>query len=180
MIRWAVLALTLAGVAAVLFLDVASWPGWAAGVVLATAVAAGAWASVRVARNLRAPLAARRWRLTPEGRIVVILSLGIAAAASNTGLNLLYILDGLLLALVLVSIFASRTPVRGLAVARRAQLRVEALRTFEVEVTVLNRKRFSSSHALIVEELGGEALDPELPARLAFPRVAAGALTPGR
>ena len=124
-----------------------------------------------VARLLR-----RRARLTHEGRVVVLLSFGIAAAALNTGLNVLYLVVGALAGLLAVSVFASGRTVRGLAVRRRAPARVEAGQRFELEVDVRNEKPIAASYALVVEEVGSEALDGDLPCRVAFPVVAPGAI----
>ena len=58
----------------------------------------GFWARLR--RRLRPP---RRLRFTREGRIIVLLSVGVGFAAINTGNNLLYLLLGWALSFIIAS-----------------------------------------------------------------------------
>ena len=58
------------------------------------------WARLR--RRLRPP---RRLSFTREGKIIVILSVGVGFAAINTGNNLLYLLLGWLLSFIVASRF---------------------------------------------------------------------------
>src|SRR5581483_3627575 len=77
----------------------------------------------------------KRARFTVEGRIAGVFAVGFLAAALNTGTNLLYFLFSALLALILVSIFASSVVFRGLYVRRRVPARVRAGEPFEADIT---------------------------------------------
>ena len=58
-------------------------------------------------RKLRPP---RRLRFTREGRVIVILSIGVGFAAINTGNNLLYLLLGWLLSCSPWPLYAAHLP----------------------------------------------------------------------
>src|SRR3954453_11132750 len=72
-----------------------------------------AWARLR--RRFRPP---RRLGFTREGRIIVVLSVGVGFAAINTGNNLLYLLLGWLLSFIIASGILSETTLKSLRVAR--------------------------------------------------------------
>src|SRR5262245_1763645 len=67
-------------------------------------------------RRLRPP---RRLSFTREGRIIVILSVGVGFAAINTGNNLLYLLLGWLLSFIIASGILSELTLKRLTVERR-------------------------------------------------------------
>ena len=69
-----------------------------------------------VRRRLRPP---RRLSFTREGRLLVLVAIGVGFAAINTGNNLLYLLLGWLLSFILASGFLSEATMRGLRVRRR-------------------------------------------------------------
>ena len=110
----------------------------------------GFWARLR--RRLRPP---RRLRFTREGRIVVLLSVGIGFAAINTGNNLLYLLLGWLLSFIIASGVLSEMTLKKLSVERRPPGRVFANEPFLMEVVIENTKPNRASFSIEVEDLVG-------------------------
>src|ERR1041384_4290983 len=86
----------------------------------------GGWEGPRLPwwRRLRPP---RRLSFTREGRIIVILSVGVGFAAINTGNNLLYLLLGWLLSFIIASGILSEMTLKRLTVERRPPPRVSRL-----------------------------------------------------
>ena len=78
--------------------------------------------SPRWRRRLRPP---RRLKFTREGKFFVGITLGVGFAAINTANNLLYLLLGMLLALIVVSGIMSELSLRDLTVVRRLPLRAQ-------------------------------------------------------
>jgi uncharacterized protein (DUF58 family) len=101
-------------------------------------------------RKFRAP---RRLKFTREGKFFVGITLGVGFAAINTGNNLLYLLLGMLLALIIVSGLMSEMSLRDLSVVRRLPLRAQVGRPHLVEIEVFNHKRKVPSYAIEVEDL---------------------------
>jgi uncharacterized protein (DUF58 family) len=101
-------------------------------------------------RQLRPP---RRLKFTREGKFFVGITLGVGFAAINTANNLLYLLLGLLLALIVVSGVMSELSLRDLTVVRRLPLRAQVGRAHLVEIEVYNHKRQVPSYAIEVEDL---------------------------
>ncbi|MGH7439979.1 MAG: DUF58 domain-containing protein [Polyangiaceae bacterium] len=101
-------------------------------------------------RKLKAP---RRLKFTREGKFFVGITLGVGFAAINTANNLLYLLLGLLLALIVVSGVMSELSLRHLTVVRRLPLRAQVGRAHLVEIEVYNHKRRVPSYAIEVEDL---------------------------
>ncbi len=106
------------------------------------------WAAVL--ERVRAP---RRLRFTREGKFFVGITLGVGFAAINTANNLLYLLLGMLLALIVVSGVMSELSLRHLTVVRRLPLRAQVGRAHLVEIEVFNRKARIPSYAIEVEDL---------------------------
>jgi uncharacterized protein (DUF58 family) len=106
----------------------------------------------RIRRRLRPP---RRLSFTREGRIIVILSVGIGFAAINTGNNLLYLLLGWLLSFIIASGILSEQTLRNLLVERRPPPRVYANEPFLMEVVIKNGKPKRASYSIEVEDLVG-------------------------
>ncbi len=96
---------------------------------------------------------ARRLKFTREGKFFVGITLGVGFAAVNTGNNLLYLLLGMLLALIIVSGLMSELSLRDLTVVRRLPLRAQVGRPHLVEIEVFNHKRRVPSYAIEVEDL---------------------------
>jgi uncharacterized protein (DUF58 family) len=101
----------------------------------------------------RAAKAPRRLKFTREGKFFVGITLGVGVAAINTGNNLLYLLLGMLLALIVVSGLMSELSLRDLTVVRRLPLRAQVERAHLVEIEVFNHKARTPSYAIEVEDL---------------------------
>jgi uncharacterized protein (DUF58 family) len=95
----------------------------------------------------------RRLKFTREGKFFVGITLGVGFAAINTANNLLYLLLGLLLALIVVSGIMSELSLRDLTVVRRLPLRAQVGRPHLVEIEVYNHKLRIPSYAIEVEDL---------------------------
>ena len=110
----------------------------------------GLWARLR--RRLRPP---RRLSFTREGRLIVIMSVGVGFAAINTGNNLLYLLLGWLLSFIIASGILSEMTLKRLKVERRPPPRVFAGEPFLMEVVIQNAKENRASFSIEVEDLVG-------------------------
>ncbi len=104
----------------------------------------------RLLERLRPP---RKLRFTREGKYFVLITFGVGVAAINTGNNLLYLVLGMLLALIIVSGVMSEFSLRNLTVTRRLPSRAQAGRSHLVEIEVFNRKHKFPSYAIEVEDL---------------------------
>src|SRR5271170_1829439 len=114
----------------------------------ATRAVEGRFAAWR--RRLQPP---RRLKFTREGKFFVGITLGVGFAAINTANNLLYLLLGMLLALIVVSGLMSELSLRELSVVRRLPLRAQVGRPHLVEIEVFNHKMRVPSYAIEVEDL---------------------------
>jgi len=114
-------------------------------------------APTRRGKGLRARLkkwrAPRRLKVTREGRYFLGITFGVGLAAINTGNNLLYLLLGVLLALILVSGIMSELALRSLSVRRRLPTRAQVGRPHLVEIEVHNKKKRLPSYAIEVEDI---------------------------
>jgi uncharacterized protein (DUF58 family) len=108
----------------------------------------------RLRRRLRPP---RRLRFTREGRILVLLAVGVGFAAINTGNNLLYLLLGWLLSFIIASGILSELTLKRLVVTRRPPPRVRANEPFLMEVAIENKKLHRASYSIEVEVLIDDA-----------------------
>jgi len=104
-------------------------------------------------RRFRSP---RRLSFTREGRIIVILAVGVGFAAINTGNNLLYLLLGWLLSFIIASGILSEMTLKRLVVERRPPPRVFAGEPFLMEVVIKNEKLKRASFSIEVEDLVGK------------------------
>jgi uncharacterized protein (DUF58 family) len=95
----------------------------------------------------------RKLRVTREGKYFIGITFGVGFAAINTGNNLLYLLLGMLLALIVVSSVMSELSLRRLTVVRRLPPRAQVGRPHLVEVEVHNHKRKIPSYAIEIEDL---------------------------
>ncbi|HEY5952139.1 MAG TPA: DUF58 domain-containing protein [Kofleriaceae bacterium] len=107
----------------------------------------------RLRRRFRPP---RRLSFTREGKIIVIMSVGVGFAAINTGNNLLYLLLGWLLSFIIASGILSELTLRALTVDRRPPPRVFAGEPFLMEVVIKNGKPNRASYSIEVEDLQGK------------------------
>src|SRR5437868_9226694 len=96
---------------------------------------------------------ARKLKFTREGKFFVGITLGVGFAAINTGNNLLYLLLGMLLALIIVSGLMSELSLRDLTVVRRLPMRAQVGRPHLVEIEVFNHKGRVPSYAIEIEDL---------------------------
>lgn len=123
-------------------------------------------------RRLRPP---RRLRVTPEGKWFLLITLGVGAAAINTGNNLLYIALSMNLSLILVSGFFSEWCIRRTSVQVRHASEAFACRESFLAVTCSAAgKSFPSLSLSVSLPIGGTALSvrfPEIPAGGAATRV---------
>jgi uncharacterized protein (DUF58 family) len=108
------------------------------------------WAWIARWRAMKPP---RKLKFTREGKFFVGITLGVGFAAINTGNNLLYLLLGMLLALIVVSGLMSELSLRDLTVVRRLPLRAQVGRAHLVEIEVFNHKGRTPSYAIEVEDL---------------------------
>ena len=109
-----------------------------------------------IARAWRAVLSARparRLKFTREGKFFVGITVGAGFAALNTANNMLYLLLGLLLALIIVSGVLSELSLRGLSVTRRLPRRAQVGVPHLVEIEVFNHKKRTPSYAIEIEDL---------------------------
>ena len=95
----------------------------------------------------------RRLKFTREGKFYVGITRGVGFAAINTANNLLYLLLGMLLALIVVSSIMSELSLRALTVMRRLPGRAQVGRPHLVEIEVFNHKSKVPSYAIEVEDL---------------------------
>jgi uncharacterized protein (DUF58 family) len=108
----------------------------------------GAWDRIR--RAFRPP---RKLKITREGKFFILLTLSVGLAAVNTGNNRLYLLLGMLLALIVVSSIMSELSLRNLSVVRRLPARAQVGRPHLVEIEVHNHKKRIPSYAIEIEDL---------------------------
>lgn len=102
--------------------------------------------------RLRASGTTRGLRFTREGRIFVLVTLGVGAAAVNSGNNLLYLVLGLMLSLILVSGVLSDLVLAGIEGARVLPARAFAGGPALVEIVLHNDKARLPSFSLEVED----------------------------
>jgi len=107
----------------------------------------------RLRRRLRPP---RRLTITRDGRLFVLVAIGVGFGAINTGNNLLYLLLGWALSFIIASGVLSERNLRGLAVRRRPPPRVFAGQPFLMEIAVENAKPRRASYSIEIEDLLGD------------------------
>lgn len=95
----------------------------------------------------------RRLKVTREGKYFIGITFGVGFAAINTGNNPLYLLLGMLLALIVVSSVMSELSLRDLTVVRKLPPRAQVGRPHVVEIEVHNHKRRTPSYAIEIEDL---------------------------
>lgn len=96
----------------------------------------------------------------PRGALVfLLLFAAIAMAGFNSGNNLLYLISGVMLGAVLISIVAGRINLSGIAAERRLPKYAFAERPFRAAVEVTNAKRFIGSFGIGMEEVAAGAAD---------------------
>jgi uncharacterized protein (DUF58 family) len=126
----------------------------------------GFWARLR--RRFRPP---RRLSFTREGRIIVILAVGVGFAAINTGNNLLYLLLGWLCSFIVASGVLSEMTLKKLVVERRPPPQIYAGEPFLMEVVIKNGKPNRASYSIEVEDLQGAVKKTPLDKRCYFLKI---------
>lgn len=101
----------------------------------------------------RRRLSNRGLRFTREGRFFVLVTLGVGAAAVNTGNNLLYLVLGLMLSLILVSGVLSDLVLLRVEGLRHLPARAFAGTPMLVELVLRNEKGRLPSFSLEVEDV---------------------------
>ncbi len=104
----------------------------------------------------------RRVRFTNEGRVFVVLALGITVGAVNTGNNLLYLLLGTMIALLVLSALLAEVALRGVEIWRRPPAEIIAGRETFIGLGVRNHKTHLPTVGIAVREHFGHkrTLDP--------------------
>lgn len=95
----------------------------------------------------------RRLRFTREGKYFVGITLGVGFAAINTGNNLLYLILGMLLAIILCSGILSEFTLRRIRVARSIPQTLFAGQPVLMGMVLTNYKRFFPSFSVEIEDL---------------------------
>lgn len=99
-------------------------------------------------------------QLTREGKFFVGISLGVGFAAIKTGNNLLFLVFGLLVSLLVISVILSEVTLRGLNVSRLVPQHVFANRSFLIKIKLQNQKlRFPSFSIEVEDILESERID---------------------
>jgi uncharacterized protein (DUF58 family) len=106
--------------------------------------------STKLRRWFRPP---RRFRLTREGKWFIGATLVLGFAAVNGGINLLFLIFGMLLCLLLANGVLSEACLRGLVVTRRLPAAIHAGTPFLVGVAVRNPKKRVPAFSLEVEDM---------------------------
>jgi uncharacterized protein (DUF58 family) len=111
----------------------------------------------RKRKKLKRRLLPRGLKFTREGKVYVLVTLGVGFAAVNTGNNLLFLVLGMMLGLIILSGILSEVTLRRISVRRTLPARAEAGATFPVELALRNRKRFSASFSVeLRDEIDGQ------------------------
>ena len=95
--------------------------------------------------------------MTREALVFLALLASIAMAGFNSGNNLLYLLSGVMLGALILSLVVGRRNLSGIRATRRLPKHAFARRPFTAPIEVTNSKRFSRSFGICVE--GGNAED---------------------
>jgi len=104
----------------------------------------------RLKRWFRPP---RRFRLTREGKWFIGATLVLGFAAVNGGINLLFLIFGMLLCLLLANGVLSEACLRRLVVTRRLPTAIHAGTPFLVGVAVRNAKKRIPAFSLEIEDM---------------------------
>ena len=104
----------------------------------------------RLRRWFRPP---RRFRLTREGKWFIGATLVLGFAAVNGGINLLFLIFGMLLCLLLANGILSEACLRRLVVTRRLPAAIHAGTPFLVGIAVRNAKKRIPTFSLEIEDM---------------------------
>ncbi len=129
------------------------------------------WRSAR--RQLRPP---RTLRPTRAGWVFFLLTLGVGLASLNTGNNLLYLVQSLLLAFLVLSGVMSESALRGIRLRRRLPAELFAERASPIAIEIHNAQRRVPAFAVVIEDLlGCDSEDSHSAGRVFALRVGPGA-----
>ncbi len=93
---------------------------------------------------------------TRDGKVFVLISLGVGFAAMNTGNNLLFLVLGMMLGMIIVSGILSEITLRNVTITRRVPRRVEAGTIFPAQLALRNDKRWAASFSVeLRDEIDG-------------------------
>jgi uncharacterized protein (DUF58 family) len=109
-----------------------------------------------MARIFMTRILPRRFPPTREGWWFLLLTLVVGAAAVNAGVNLLFLVFGMMIFLILASGVLSELCLRGLEVTRRPPSTVHAGSPYLMGIAVRNQKRRLPTFSLEVEDLVAE------------------------
>jgi len=98
----------------------------------------------------------RKLSFTRVGWYFVGLTLGVGAAAINTGNNLLYLVLGAMLAMIVTSGLLSEKNLRGVRVQRKLPKRVFVDQPFQVDLCIYNSQQRWTSLSLVLSEMNGD------------------------
>lgn len=98
----------------------------------------------------------RKFRLTREGRWFIGATLVLGFAAVNGGINLLFLMFGMLLCLLVANGVLSEATMRRLRIERRLPAAIHAKSPFLMGISVRNEKRRIPMFSLEVEDLAGD------------------------
>jgi uncharacterized protein (DUF58 family) len=94
----------------------------------------------------------RQLKMTREGKLLILITIGLGFAAINTGNNLLYLILGMLLSLIVVSGILSELCLQGIVVRRRYSDGIHAGVESFLALEITNTKKRMNSFCLEVEE----------------------------
>ena len=93
---------------------------------------------------------------TRDGKVFVLISLGVGFAAVNTGNNLLFLVLGMMLGMIIVSGILSEITLRHVTITRHVPRRVEAGTIFPAQLALKNNKRWAASFSVeLRDEIDG-------------------------
>ena len=93
---------------------------------------------------------------TRDGKIFVLISLGVGFAAVNTGNNLLFLVLGMMLGMIIISGILSEMTLRNVTITRHLPRRVEANTIFPAQLALRNDKRWAASFSVeLRDEIDG-------------------------
>ncbi len=114
----------------------------------------------RLASHIRHLAIRRSIRVTSEGALFLLFTIGIGIAAINTGNNLFYLLLAMMLSLVIISGLLSELCLRHLDLHRHVPDLITAHEPATVTLSVTNRNRqFPSFSLRLFDVIGGQDVD---------------------
>ncbi|HIA03691.1 MAG TPA: DUF58 domain-containing protein [Myxococcales bacterium] len=103
----------------------------------------------------------RQLTVSREGKLLILITIGLGFAAINTGNNLLYLILGMLLSLIVLSGILSELSLQGIVVKRHYCDAVHAQTAGFMAIEITNTKKRLSSFCVEIEESFDDALPVE-------------------